>query len=239
LTLKSKTKLKVNLLFGRASPRSNIPRVEYQNQFLPCDRLYVRFVLEWNAYQIMRNYFLQHQEYTHLVLATDDIIVYEKDIKRLQQDLEINDFPVLAGVMNVDQGDEIFLAITQILMTKQRDIRKPVWIKREDLFDYPNIFTVAFNGFSLIALRRDIVDRQNFDADKVFQGFPPHRGASLDVVFAHWCAVNKIPIRVDKRIMLTHKRKAGQIRVKREAELLEFCEKGFEEAHEIEIDPFR
>ena len=96
---------KLKTLLGRGSPRSNIPKVEYNNQFLPCDRLIARYIPEWHAYQIMRNYFLQHKEYTHLVLATDDIVVLKKDIEQLQKNLG-DDYPVIAGIMNVDQDDE-------------------------------------------------------------------------------------------------------------------------------------
>lgn len=230
--------LKVNLLFCRASPRSDIPKVEYNNQFLPCDLLIVRYVPEWHAYQIMRNYFLKHPEYTHMVLATDDIIVCKPDIIRLQRDLDKTDYPILAGVMNVNQDDEIFLAITRELPTQLRTTRRYQYYERPELDELPDIFQVAFNGFCLMAIRRDIVEYSSFDADKIWQGLPPHRGASLDLVFCHWCQENGIPIHVDKRIMMVHRRKSGTHKVNKLPQMVEFAKKGTK-LNELDFDPYR
>ena len=80
---------KLKILLGRGSPRSNIEAVEHWNQFLPCDKIIPRFVTEFKAYKMMRDYFLKHTEYTHLVLATDDIVVHPKHIDMLIDDLEL------------------------------------------------------------------------------------------------------------------------------------------------------
>ena len=70
----------VNLLLFRGSPRSNIENVEMWNGILPCDKLIIRFVSEFKAYKKAREFFIEHKEYTHLVIATDDIVVHPKHI---------------------------------------------------------------------------------------------------------------------------------------------------------------
>jgi len=160
----------------------------------------------------MKDEFLKRPEYTHLVLATDDIIVKPQHILQLQKDLEEYDFPVLSGMMNVDEEDEAHVNLTDVLPIKGRQNREYKWYRREFLPKH-NIFQVAFSGFPLMAIRRDIIEPYIFAADKVFVGFPPHRGASLDLVFCWYCKENDIPIMVDKRINMKHLRQSGTMRV--------------------------
>jgi hypothetical protein len=95
---------------------------------------------------------------------------------------------------------------------KDRALRKYEWIKKSDITE--KYLTVEFAGFGLTAIRRDIVEQYPiFAADKVFQGFPPHRGASLDFVFCWYCKENNIPIVVDTAIDMKHLRKSGTHRV--------------------------
>jgi hypothetical protein len=206
----SKRELKVKLLLVRGSPRSNIPMVEQYNDKFPCDTLIVRYTPEFRAYQIMRDYFLEHKEYTHFVLATDDMVVSPEHVTQLQKDLEEYDLPVLSGVMNVDQDDNINLNIAWSIASKARSFRRYFWIHRDELPTDEDIFQVEFSGFPLMAIRRDIVEKWTFDADRVFEGKPASNGASLDLVFCWRCKENDIPIFVDKRIDMIHLRKAGK-----------------------------
>jgi len=191
---------KVNLLLGRGSPRSNIEIVEIWNRKLSCDRIIPRFTSEHKAYREMREYFLTHEQYTHLVLATDDIVVHPEHIDQLIEDLEVEDYPVISGIMNVEQTDVTYVNISMTLPIKDRKHRQYKWLTRDDLKNKPDIFKVAFAGFPLMAIRRDVVSKIIFDADRVFEGKAPDRGASLDTVFCWYCKERDIPIVVDQRI---------------------------------------
>ena len=163
------------LLLFRGSPRSDIENVEIWNEKLPCDKLIVRFVSEYKAYKYARQWFLEHPEYTHFVIATDDIVVQPQHIEKLQKDLDEHDFPVLSGYMNVNQTDTEDMNICHKIGMKQRRLRQYKWIKKSELPDELFI-DVEFAGFGLTAIRRDVVDGYPiFAADKVFDGFPPHR----------------------------------------------------------------
>lgn len=224
MTKSLKRESRVKLLLGRASPRANIINVECWNDKLPCDMILPTFTTEWTAYQQMRKYFLQHKEYTHLVLATDDIVVLPDHVDMLQDALESNDYPVLSGMMNVEQSDTENVNLTITLPTKNRKGRTYQWLRRSDLPD--GIFPVGFSGFPLMALRRDVVEAYDFPADRVFEGLAPDRGASLDLVFCHWCQENNIPIMVDKRIDMKHLRKSGRMRLKKTDRLYFWPENG-------------
>lgn len=183
----------------------------------------------------MRNFFLRNHDYTHLVLATDDIVVKPQHIARLLSDLAKHDYKVLSGIMNVDLDDKIRVNLSMSLPMKDRRLREYHWMTRKDLFlKTEDIFQVAFSGFPLMAIRRDVVEKVNFDADKVFEGLPPHRGASLDFVFCWYCQQKDIPILVDKRIDMLHLRTAGGLMVKKKQQQILFYLKG---QNPVSIEP--
>jgi len=204
-----------NLLLFRGSPRSDIERVEQENPKLPCDKLIIRYMDEFNAYEKARNFFLEHQEYDYLVLATDDIVVKPEHVIQLESDLTLKNYEVLSGIMNVDQPEymkpEGRLNITYSLALKDKKLRSYEWMCRRDLPEI-NIFQVKFSGFPLMAIRRDVVESTHFSADGVFKGHAVNMGASLDFVFCWFCHENNIPIFVDKRIDMEHLRGEGVLK---------------------------
>jgi len=193
---------------------------------------------EYFAYKIMRNYFLKNKEYTHLVLATDDIVVKSGHIDMLENDLKKFDYPVLSGVMNVDLDDREYVNLAMSLPLKNRTLRKYSWMTRRELFVKEDIFQVAFSGFPLMAIRRDIVEKVPFDADRVFQGLPPDRGASLDFVFCWYCVMKDIPIMVDKRIDMLHLRTKGGLMLNNKHKKVKTYQVG-QPGVEIEVDDLR
>lgn len=203
---------KVKLLLCRGSPRSDIINVETWNDKLSCDNYIVRYLPEHRAYKEMRRYFLEHKEYTHMVLATDDIVVLPEHVKKLQRALEEYDCPVLSGMMNVDQNDTKTVNISYRIATKERRFRTYYWIHRKDL-PKDDIIQVEFSGFPLMAIKREIVERFEFDADRIFEGKKSENGASLDLVFCWKCKENNIPIYVDTRIDMKHLRKSGRMHI--------------------------
>lgn len=211
----------MKLLLFRGSPRSNIEEVEIQNSKLPCDILNIRYMQEIPAYANARKYFLEH-DYDYLLIATDDIVVLPEHIRLIQEDCE-NKYPVISGMMNVDQHeymvDDGSLNICYELALKDRKLRYYNWIKRNQLPE-DDIFQVKFAGFGLTAIRRDIVERIEFAGDGIFKDKGMKFGASLDFVFCWNCHVMGIDVFVDKRIDMKHLRTSGEHQVgKRKCEI--------------------
>jgi len=123
LTKKSK------ILLGRGSPRAYIPDVEANDLKLPCDRLRPMYYPEYFAYKIMRNFFLRNDSYTHLVLATDDIVVKAQNILQLLRTLDRYDFPVLSGLMHVDSLIDHDRYISLLAVPAEDKVQRgsPVW----------------------------------------------------------------------------------------------------------------
>jgi len=147
----------------------------------------------------------------------------------LEQDLEHKDYPVISGMMNVEKDDFNFLNLCEKLPIKNRKMRKYVWIRRADVNWKDLIFQVAFSGFPLMAIRRDVVEKVPFDADRVFEGKTPDRGASLDLVFCWYCNEKDIPIMVDRRIDLIHLRTKGRLMINKFPTKILFQKSGSEQ----------
>ena len=148
------------LLLFRGSPRSNIEEVENENPAIikECDILNVRYCFEFDAYKWARDYFLEHEEYDYLVIATDDIIVKPEHIIQIKKDIDDFKFAVISGMMNVDEKDypDGNLNICSVLALKDKKLRHYDWLDKTRL-PKDDIFIVKFAGFGLTAVRRDIV----------------------------------------------------------------------------------
>lgn len=163
---------------------------------------------------------MEHKEYTHLAVGTDDIVVKDNHLLQIEEDLEKQDYPVLCGMMNVYQEDLQFLNIT-----KKDDIVSPHWAKRYYNWiprphiavhtqDMQNpIIQTGFNGFALMVIRRDIVEKFDFLNDSEYNDVQTKEGGSLDVQFCYLCHTNEIPIMTDARVDMLHLRMSGHVRV--------------------------
>ena len=74
---------------------------------------------------------------------------------------------------------------------------------------YRSIFRVAFAGFGLTAIHREIVKQIQFSGDGLWRGTNRDKGASLDLVLGYDCRDLNIPIFVDRRIKMQHLRLHG------------------------------
>jgi len=161
---------------------------------------------------LMRKWFLDHTEYTHLVICPDDLIIEKQHVDALIAVLEDNNYPVLAGVCNVNMADKKhLLSITENLPHPQRWVparnqlgwRWYSWIPENRIFD-PPVQAFLFSGFACQFLRRDVVKRYRFIDDAKFNGTPDLITGAIDVMFSNTCAIEKIPIMADTRVRMQH-----------------------------------
>lgn len=209
MTLQNYTK--VNPLLCSPSPR-DIKEVYDELKDTGYDRLYAKYYPEKTAYNLMRDYFLDHQEYTHLVICPDDLVIKKEHTDKLIADLEINDFPVLSGVCNVDSGsNKDFLNITYNLPHPKRTVpekniigwRHYHWVHKDTKFPR-DILPFYFSGFAAMFLRRDVVARYKFTDDAAQNGTPSLITGAIDVMFSNVCALEKIPQMVDTTVRMEH-----------------------------------
>jgi hypothetical protein len=191
-------------LLGIPSPR-DIKVVKDHIDQLKIDKLWLKYYKELEAYQLMREYFLENN-YTHLIICPDDLVVKRYDLQRLIYDLEVFQSPVISGLCNVDSKDpKTTYNITELKDLPNADPgkRRYKWITQRTLNrrSTNEPFRVGYSGFPLFAIRRDIADQIPFRNDG---------GCCIDVMFCWDCAQRDIPVYVDPKIIMLHlKRQDG------------------------------
>lgn len=198
------------------SPRANISKVLEHQEKLSWDRFIPYFLKEVDAYNVSRDFFLSHPEYTHLAVGTDDIVVKQEHLDQLEKDLEENDYQVLTGTMNVYQDDISLLNITMKAVSPKWYNREYHWITADEI---PNltkenpIIQVKFSGFPLMVIRRDIVEQIPFYSDSMYNEVSYKDSGSLDVQFCFNALRLDVAMFADTRVFMTHLRTSGTMRV--------------------------
>lgn len=219
-------------LFCSPSPR-DIEEVTKCHQNLPYDRLYAKYFVEREAYYHLRSFFLQNEEYTHLVLIPDDLVFTMEDVEQLKADLAAFDYPVLSGICNVDMDEnKDKWSITENLPhpvrplkridAKENKVRR--WygwrwyswftdktLQEEKERQKSDIIRVQHSGFALQVIRRDIVDQIDFMTDAVENGIAESETSSVDIMFSNSCGKEGIPIYADTRVQTLHLRRSGPV----------------------------
>lgn len=228
---------KFNPCLCSPSPR-DIPEVLEAHTKLKCDKLYAKYFIEREAYWHLRNFFLHaDQEYTHMILAPDDLVITPEDYNQLVEDIKKYNYPIISGICNVDQQDyKDYWDITENLPHPLRPLkdyddytgkersrwwgyRWYSWFDDNTIKDEVNrqkgnpIIRVLHSGFALQALRRDVVERINFITDAEVNGIVNAECSSVDVMFSNTCAVDGIAIMADTRIKMRHLRNSGPVQI--------------------------
>ena len=190
----------INPLLCIPSPR-NIKVVKECFDSLPYDKLWIKENFdEEEAYTILRNYFLEHKEYTHFVILPDDLLVPQATLQKLVTDLQKKDYAVLSGICNFNcekigtkdrpgsyerqlAVDANHLKGAEYLL--EREIPHPDHYVKEG--QLKGIKRVVFSGFAVAFIRRDIVEKIPFDT----------KGRGFDAAFSHKLLLEKIDQYVD------------------------------------------
>lgn len=193
---------KINFLLASPSPR-DIREVYDALKACPYDRLYAKYFPEIQAYNLMRQYFLARPQYTHLIICPDDLLIKKENVERLAELLKEHDYDNLAGVCNVDLGEnKDLLNVTTNLPHPTRTVpergivgwRFYDWIRRDKRYE-EKITTVPFSGFAAQAINRRTVEKFKFQDDSKFNGTPDLMTGAIDVMWANQCATSKPPIK--------------------------------------------
>jgi hypothetical protein len=185
----------LNPLVCIPSPR-DLPEFEhFISKITKYDKYFAKYFYEIDAYNKLRDYFLTHTEYTHLVLCADDLLVTNEAFDILIKDIEEFDYPVVSGICNLTYIELNKSATTlDIPGTAITDYN---FITKEQIELWRNngeyIHQVRFNGFALCFIRRDIVERCPFRG-----------GQGLDRQFGIDCNKENIPMYVDIRAESFH-----------------------------------
>lgn len=159
------------------------------------DKLWAKYYDgEFYAYRALRNWFLEHKEYTHMILLIDDVLATQKDFDILYSDVMSMDLPVLAATCNVTYQRLDELSPTMDVMP---DLNNYPFVTRAEVAKFIEkgeyIKQVKFEGFALTFIRRDVLEQIEFSGIN-----------STDLYFAIDCDKKNIPVYVDFRVNVFH-----------------------------------
>lgn len=136
-----------------------IPRVMESWNEIQYDKLLVRMMLEPKAYKTGRDFFLEHEEYTHIVIAPDDMVLDYDSFMTLKRDVEEYEFSNIAGIANLGQDDPDIYSCKPIGIPLDQQT-KGSYYERDNTPDH--IFTVGFTGFACQFIERELVKKLSF-----------------------------------------------------------------------------
>ena len=179
----------------------DLPEVLEPLKEIPCDKYYVNYYTAKQAFKFARDFFLNNEEYTHLIVHTVDMIATKEGFEALMN--HDQNYDVVSGVMNVDLTDnKDNLAITDGIPAENPKGRIFNWIARKE---YSELIKVDWIGFSFTRISRKAVKELPFREDS--------SGYSQDVMFAIDCKNKNIPIYADTGIFFKHLRYQGELMV--------------------------
>ena len=179
----------------------DLPEVLDPLKEIPCDKYYVNYYTAKQAFKFARDFFLNNEEYTHLIVQTVDMIATKEGFEALMK--HDQNYDIISGVMNVDLTDnKNNLAITDGIPSENPKGRIFNWVARKD---YSELIQVDWIGFSFTRISRKVVKDLPFREDS--------SGYSQDVTFAIDCKNKNIPIYADTSFFFKHLRYKGELMV--------------------------
>ena len=133
---------------------------------LPYDKYVVKNYLEKPAYQIGRDFFLENEEYTHIVICPDDIIIDYHAFELLKNTIQKNNISNLCGVAMVDETSNAYAC--KPLGIPYDSMAGGSYYYRDKQRDYPllpvnKVIEVGYTGFMIQFLERELVEKLSFE----------------------------------------------------------------------------
>jgi len=173
---------------------------------IPCDKLILEYYPYPHPHNIARDFFLEHTEYTHLIIHPQDLLVTKEDYQKLLNDVLYDDFPVFSGVCNVERPPHRLSGVMNCCIkcpNRDKDNRKYNWIPIPSIPNLLGITKVGFMGFAFTFIKRSVIERRLIDGEFIFKGCD---GKEIypDLNFCNGCKELDIPICVDTDVQLVH-----------------------------------
>jgi hypothetical protein len=210
-------------LIAFPSPR-DIQEVKDAVADIPYMKLWIKYHPAPEAYTLIRNYFLENDSFSHLIMNPDDLVVTKEKLDILIEDIQNMpdthyDNSVVCGFCNINTRDQKELAnISHYLQPQDRSKRNYRFLTLEECRNFPippenpkilgenlkHLFRVKFAGFPAMIIPRNIVKNIVFRNDS--ESGSDESGCCLDVMFCYDMHVNDYDIFIDKRVEFKHLR---------------------------------
>lgn len=158
----------------------------------------------------------KHFEYTHILVASNDIIVKEENVKKLLRVAE--KYKTISGVMNVDlKKYRNNWNVTTTLPLWEPFNRSYRWFGKKDY----GIIKIMHSGWALMCVERELLLSKTKEGRSFWKA--SYEGKyGMDLNFSHCCNAEKIPLFADTSNQMLHLRHQGEFLVgKKEPEIRE------------------
>ena len=187
------------------SPR-DIPDVVKWWPQIQHDKFVVKYKNQITAYTESKKFFLEHPEYTHIIVCPDDLEVTPEGVKQLLDDIRDFGYQTISGYCNIDESQPDTYAIQPLgtdMTPDHPNTTKGSWYMKDEKPILPLdkfLLQVAHVGFSC-----QIIERSLFEKVK-WIGASGGGLHNFDWQFSKDCQKLDIPIFVDIRVKLWHRR---------------------------------
>lgn len=189
------------------SPR-DIPDVTKWWHLLPYHKYIVKYKQEHEAYREAQKFFLEHTEYTHFVICPDDLEIPPEQLSQLLFDMMVFDFQTISGYCNLDESMPSYYAIQPLgcnFSLETPDMTFSSWYKedKEPILPKEDLIEVGHSGFACQVISRELMEKIDWHITS----------GNFDWAFSQQCDLLHIPLMVDTRVKLWHRRKEQHDRV--------------------------
>jgi hypothetical protein len=196
----------INPLLFAPSVR-NIPEVIESWNKIPYDKYIVKMKPEPEAYKDGRDYFLDHEEYTHIVICPDDLVIDYDSFMMLVNDTEEYELSNISGVANIDENQPELYATKRLGVAPTLKHKSAHFTKQElDALD-DEIMEVSFTGFGCQFIERELVKKLSFSG----LNNTPH---NLDQQMSLEMIELSLPLLINKNAFFYHMRNAQYLKVR-------------------------
>ena len=177
------------------------------------DKVFVNYYPSFEARHLIKDYFLDHEEYTHLAILPDDMIPNRVAINLLMNDLSKNDYPVLCGrshLNNTEEGRKIVTVSLTLASPVMKEGMHYYNFLQEDselfmkLLEEKQPIIVKHMGDPFPIIRRDVVKLLTFNNDSQYNSQLEQDGCCEDIVMCVELDKLQIPIHCDLRAWFKH-----------------------------------
>lgn len=177
------------------------------------DKVFINYYPSYIARHLIKEYFMKHEEYTHLAICPDDMIPNKQAIEILMNDLAKNDYPVLCGRSHLNNSEEGRKIVTVSLQLSRPELKNGTHhynFLEEDTTLFRKLLSenqpirVKHMGDPFPIIRRDIVEKLSFDNDHKYNNVAEQDGCCEDIVMCLELDKLLIPINCDLRAWFKH-----------------------------------
>ena len=189
---------------------SNYDTILKKLKKLPVDQFHVNFMAYPFPHNLAREFFLEHEEYTHLIVCPQDLEPPTlQEYEELIQTVKDTNHDVISCVCNVEREghpNHSKWAITKELPSKDKHKRYYHWVPQS--MKKIGLMKVKFQGLVFCVISRRIIQRRTIDGEWFFKGtiFPStgRFDCPPDLTFSHVCHDNDIEQWAHTDIRLIH-----------------------------------